>query len=424
MSVISFMQGEIITIGNELTSGRAVDLNACYVAERLAAFGIAVTRITTVGDDPARVSRAIRDSMGESDFVVVTGGLGSTDDDITNQIVADALQRPLSLHREKFEQIKQHVETSGLRMSPSFEKMAWMPKGSQVLSPKEEMCGFSLVEGKVALYFLPGVPEQTRHLMDAYVLPEILSRYASRPVARHRVLKIYGLSEPEISERLKPVPRKDPDLLVGFYPHYPETHISLSMKGCDVQAVTREVERMEEEIRTILGQYIFGSDEDTLAGVVGGLLKERGLSLSVAESCTGGLIGNLVTNVPGSSSYFTGGVVTYSNQAKMDMLQVSPKMLEDHGAVSDSTVRQMAEGVRSAFRADLGLAVTGIAGPEGGSVEKPVGTVHIGLASGSVTLSERYRFHGRRRQIKLNTSMMALDWVRRFLCGYPFISGL
>jgi nicotinamide-nucleotide amidase len=418
------MQGEIITIGNELTSGRAVDLNACYVAERLAAFGIPVTRITTVGDDPLRVSRAIKDAMGESDFVVVTGGLGSTEDDITNQIVADALKRPLLLHKGKFEQIKQHVEASGLRMSPSFEKMAWMPKGSQVFNPEEEMCGFSLVEGKVALYFLPGVPQQTRHLMDTYVLPEILSRYALRPVARHRVLKIYGLSEPEISERLKPIPRKEPDLLVGFYPHYPETHITLSMKGRDLQTVTREVERIEEEIRTILDQYIFGSDDDTLSGVVGGLLKEKGLSLSVAESCTGGLIANLVTNVPGSSSYFKGGLVTYSNEAKIDILQVPSQVLADHGAVSDSTVRMMAEGVRSALKSDLGLAVTGIAGPGGGSVEKPVGTVHIGLASASGTVAQKYRFRGKRTQIKLNTAMMALDWVRRFVRGYPFIPGL
>ena len=418
------MQGEIITIGNELTSGRALDLNAWYVAEKLASHGVPVTRITTVGDDPIRVSRAIKDAMGESDFVVVTGGLGSTDDDITNQIVAEALQRPLLLHREKFEQIRKHVEANGLRMSPSFEKMAWMPKDSQVFNPKEEMCGFSLVEGKVALYFLPGVPEQMRHLMDTYVLPEILSRYASQPVTRQRILKIYGLSEPEISEHLKNLSKTHPDLILGFYPHYPENHVSVSMNGKDVQTVAEEVERLEKEIRAALGQYIFGSDDDTLAGVAGKLLKEKGLTLSVAESCTGGLIGNLVTNVAGSSSYFLGGIVTYSNQAKIDMLQVDPQILADHGAVSEPTVRRMAEGVRAAFKSDLGLAVTGIAGPEGGSREKPVGTVHIGLASASGTFSQKYLFRGKRKQIKTNSAMMALDWARRFLCGYPFIPGL
>ncbi|MDD5206080.1 MAG: competence/damage-inducible protein A [Desulfobacterales bacterium] len=418
------MQGEIITIGNELTSGRALDLNAWYVAEKLASHGVPVTRITTVGDDPLRVSRAIKDAMGESDFVVVTGGLGSTDDDITNQIVADALQRPLLLHREKLEQIRKHVEANGLRMSPSFEKMAWMPKDSQVFNPEEEMCGFSLVEGKVALYFLPGVPEQMRHLMDTYVLPEILSRYASHPVTRQRILKIYGLSEPEISEHLKNLSKAHPDLILGFYPHYPENHVSVSMNGKDVQTVAEEVERLEKEIRAALGQYIFGSDDDTLAGVAGELLKGKGLTLSVAESCTGGLVGNLVTNVAGSSSYFMGGIVTYSNQAKIDMLQVDPQILADHGAVSEPTVRRMAEGVRAAFKSDLGLAVTGIAGPEGGSREKPVGTVHIGFASASGTFSQKYLFRGKRKQIKMNSAMMALDWARRYLCGYPFIPGL
>lgn len=418
------MQGEIITIGNELTSGRALDLNAWYVAEKLASHGVPVTRITTVGDDPIRVSRAIKDAMGESDFVVVTGGLGSTDDDITNQIVADALQRPLLLHREKLEQIRKHVEANGLRMSRSFEKMAWMPKDSQVFNPEEEMCGFSLVEGKVALYFLPGVPEQMRHLMDTYVLPEILSRYASQPVTRQRILKIYGLSEPEISEHLKNLSKTHPDLILGFYPHYPENHVSVSMNGKDVQTVAEEVERLEKEIRAALGQYIFGSDDDTLASVAGKLLKGKGLTLSVAESCTGGLVGNLVTNVAGSSSYFMGGIVTYSNQAKIDMLQVDPQILADHGAVSEPTVRRMAEGVRAAFKSDLGLAVTGIAGPEGGSREKPVGTVHVGLASASGTFSQKYLFRGKRKQIKMNSAMMALDWARRFLCGYPFIPGL
>lgn len=418
------MQAEIITIGNELTSGRKTDLNASYIAERLAKNGIIVNRITTVGDDPSRVSRAIRDSIGESDFVVVTGGLGSTEDDLTNEIVADTLDRPLSLHNEKFHQIKQYADAIGIEMTPSLEKMAWMPKDSQALSPAEEMCGFSLVEKGVTLFFLPGVPEQARHLLDEYVLPQVRSRFPQKLVLRQRTLKIYGLSEPKIAEILKGISDETPDLMLGFYPHFPENQVSLSLSGMDEEAVTREVERMAERIRSLLGQFVFGADEETLAGVVGSLLRKKGLSLSTAESCTGGLIGNLVTDVPGSSSYFMGGVVTYSNQAKVDLLQVPLQFLLDHGAVSDPTVRKMAEGVRSALRSDLGLAVTGIAGPDGGSREKPVGTVHVGLATASETFSGKYLFRGKREHIKLNTAIMALDWVRRFLCGYPFLSGL
>jgi nicotinamide-nucleotide amidase len=419
------MQGEIITIGNELTSGRAVDLNARYVAERLSGRGLVVNRITTVGDDPQWVSKAIRDALGDApDFIVVTGGLGSTEDDMTNQIVADTLNRPLRLHAEKFRQIREHVEAMGVRMTPSYEKMAWMPRDSEVLSPTEEMCGFSLKEGKATLYFLPGVPEQMRHLLEEYVLPHLLSCQASTPVSRYRVLKIYGLSEPEISEILKRVKRRDPGLFVGYYPHFPENHLSLGMQGPEEQAVDREMENMEAEIRTLMGEYVFGSDEETMSGVVGRLLEERGLSLAIAESCTGGLIGNLVTNNPGSSSYFLGGVVSYSNQAKIDLLRVDPDLLKSHGAVSEPIARGMADGARAALQSDVALAVTGIAGPEGGSREKPVGTVHIGLATPSGTFAGRYLFRGKRRQIKLNAAMMALDWARRYLCGYSFLPGL
>jgi nicotinamide-nucleotide amidase len=418
------MQGEIITIGDELISGRAVDLNARYVAERLAAHGLAVNRITTVGDDPLRVSNAIKDALRQSaDFVIVTGGLGSTEDDITNRIVADALNRPLRLNLEKFRQIQRHVEAMGVRMTPSLEKMAWLPQDAELLSPAEEICGFSLKEGEAVLYFLPGVPEQMRHLTEEYVLPQILSR-SSRTVSKFRVLKIYGLREPEISEILKKVKRRDPNLLIGYYPHFPENHLSLSMRGLEEQSVGQELERMESEIRALLGEYVFGFDGETMASVVGKWLEERGLSLSVAESCTGGLIGNLVTNSPGSSSYFLGGVVSYSNQAKIDLLHVDPEHLKSHGAVSEPVARAMAEGVRAALRSDVGLAVTGIAGPDGGSREKPVGTVHIGLATPSGTFAGKYLFRGKRRQIKLNAAMMALDWARRYLRGYPFLHSL
>lgn len=418
------MQGEIITIGNELISGQAWDVNARYVAERLAAHGLVVNRITTVGDDPSRVSSAIKDALVDSDFIIVTGGLGSTEDDMTNQIVADALKRPLRLNKQKFRQIQEHVDSIGGEMSRSLEKMAWMPQDSEVLSPGEEICGFSLVEGKTTLFFLPGVPEQMRHLLKEYVLPRILSSHRTRPVSMHKVLKIYGLSEPEISEIVKRATKEDPALLIGYYPHFPENHLSLSMRGMEEQAVGREMERMESEIRRLLGEYVFGCDEETMASVVGQLLQGRGLSLSMAESCTGGLIGNLVTNTPGSSSWFLGGVVSYSNQVKVDLLHVDPELLKSHGAVSEPVARAMAQGVRAALGSDLGLAVTGIAGPDGGSAEKPVGTVHIGLATPSGTFSGKYLFRGKRRQIKLNAAMMALDWARRYLCGYPFLHGL
>ncbi|MGD2126798.1 MAG: competence/damage-inducible protein A [Desulfobacteraceae bacterium] len=415
------MHGEIITIGNELISGRTLDLNAWYAAGRLTASGLRVTRITTVGDDPERLSKAITEAVAQSEFVIITGGLGSTEDDITNVIVADALNRPLCLDTQMFEQIKMYVEARGIEMSSSLEKMAWMPKDAKLLNPEGNVCGFSLIENDAQLYFLPGVPDQMRYLMDEFVLPEILLHCETLPVLRHRVLKLYGLSEPNIADILKKLPGKPGNVILGFYPRFPENHITMSLRGPDEPTVTSELGVMEEKIRNLVGQYIFATGNQTMEGVVGDMLRRTGMSISVAESCTGGLIGNLLTNVPGSSEYFHGGVVVYSNKAKVDLLNVSSETIETHGAVSEQTVREMVEGVRQMFKTNMGLAVTGIAGPEGGSDEKPVGTVHIGLVAGEKVFSRKYRFWGARRQIKLNTAMMALDWVRRYLNGDSFL---
>jgi len=418
------MYGEIITIGNELTSGRTLDLNAWYAAGRLTASGLHVTRITSVGDDLHMVSEVLKSAVEKSCFVIVTGGLGSTEDDITNQVVAEALKRPLCLDRQMFEMIKSHTESRGIQMTPSLEKMAWMPEGSRLLNPRGRICGFCLEEQRVRLYFLPGVPDQMRYLMDKVVLPEILVYFKTLPVMRQRILKVYGLSEPGIAEVFKELQGKTGEVLFGFYPHFPENHITISLRAEDEPKVIRELDRVEAKVKDLLGTYIFGTEDETMEEVVGRLLTERNLTLCVAESCTGGLIGHRLTNIPGSSTYFQGGALVYSNQAKQDLLHVSPETLEKHGAVSNKTAEEMARGVLRLLKANMGLAVTGIAGPEGGTKEKPVGTVHIGLACGAEIFTGRYRFWGNREQVKLNTSTMALDWVRRYLHGDPFLPGL
>ena len=418
------MYGEIITIGNELISGRILDLNAWYAAGRLTASGLRVTRITTVGDDPKRLSEALKSSLKESRFVIVTGGLGSTEDDMTNEIVASALNRPLCRDREMFRQIESYVSTRGIEMTPSLEKMAWMPEGSKTLNCKGATCGFYLEEDKVRLYFLPGVTDQMRYLMDKFVLPEILAQYKTLPVLRQRILKIYGLSEPSIAETLKNLSERTGNLILGFYPHFPENHITITLRGHDEPTVLSDLDRVEKEIRDLVGPFIFATGNQSMESVVGNMLRERVLTISLAESCTGGLIGNLLTNVSGSSNYFQEGLVVYSNQSKVDRLNVSSKTIERYGAVSDQTVREMAKGVKKSLNTDIGLAVTGIAGPDGGSKEKPVGTVFIGMTANNEIFSRRYLFWGTREQVKLNTATMALDWVRRYLNGDPFLSGV
>lgn len=418
------MYGEIITIGNELSSGRTLDLNSWYAAGRLTASGLRVTRITSVGDDHKMVSDALKRAVEASRFVIVTGGLGSTDDDITNEIVAQALNRPLCLDQQMLEKIKDHARARKIKITSSLEKMAWMPEGSRMLNPGGNACGFSLIEKEVHLYFLPGVPDQMRYLMDKIVLPEILSRHKTLPIMRQRILKLYGLNEPGIAEIFKKIQGRTGNIVFGFYPRFPENHITISLRGQDEPTVTKELDRVEMEVRRLVGPYIFAAGDQNMEEVVGLLLLEKNLSISVAESCTGGLIGHRLTSVPGSSSYFHGGVVVYSNQSKVDLLRVDPRTLETHGAVSERTVEEMARGVKDRIKTDLGLAVTGIAGPDGGTRQKPVGAVHVGLAAREKTFSREYRFWGNRGQVKLNSSMMALDWVRRYVNGNPFLPGI
>jgi len=246
----------------------------------------------------------------------------------------------------------------------------------------------------------------------------------SLPKQEQRVIKAYGLEQSEIAARIEGLERGASGISVEICPAFPAYHICICSTTPAANSAKRNLEQIEQEIRARLQPFIFAAGNQTMADALGERLHEKSLTLAVAESCTGGLIGHLLTEVPGSSRYFLGGVVVYSNQAKMDLLQVAQDTIDRHGAVSATTALQMAEGVKGRFQADIGLAVTGIAGPGGGTTEKPVGTVHIGLALRDKTYSERYRFQGSRNQIKSNTAMMAMDWVRRVLNGHPFIPGV
>lgn len=418
------MYGEIITIGDELISGNTLDLNSSYAAARLTASGFRVRRITSVGDDYQLVPKALSTALKTSRFVIVTGGLGPTDDDVTNEIVADVFNRSLCLDPQMFDRIKSYVEAKGLEMTPALEKMAWMPEGSRVIDPDIFMCGCCIEEQDVHLYFLPGVPEQMRHLFDKFVLPELLDIYNTLPAVGQNILKLYGIKEPDIAEILKELQGNTGDVVLGYYPQFPENHITLSLQGKNEQFVAKELERVETDIRRLLGSFIFSSGKKSMEEIVGQALLDRAMTISVAESCTGGLIGHRLTNVPGSSGYFQGGVVVYSNESKAGLINVNPETLKTHGAVSTQTVKEMAQGVKNRFGTDLGLAVSGIAGPDGGSRERPVGTVHIGLAAGGHVLAGKYLFWGDREQVKLETSTMALDWIRRYLNEDSFLPGI
>ena len=418
------MLTEIIIIGNELISGRTRDLNGWYASGCLLSCGLEVSGITTVGDNYDTLSSVLRAAVKRSHFIIVTGGLGPTEDDLTTRIVSRALDRPLFLDQAVLDHLKGKTKKLGLRWSPSLENLAWLPRGAKMLDPEGEVCGFSLSEGDSLLYFLPGVPEQTREMMNRFVIPDILQRYRPATVPRHRVLKVYGLIESYIADVFKGLSDELTDVMFGFYPSFPENHITITVRGKKDEDIERELDRTEQKIRGLLGPYIFASDDKTMEAIVGDLLKERNMTISVAESCTGGLIGHRLTSIPGSSLYFERGIIVYSNRSKVEMLGVNKQTIDSYGAVSDQTVREMAQGIKKTAKTDMGLAVTGIAGPSGGAEDKPVGTVFIGLSVDGKILSGQYRFSGERDKVKLTTSEMALDWVRRYLNGHPFIPGI
>lgn len=408
------MRGELIVVGDEVLDGRVMNLNGRRLAARLASAGLPLSRITTVGDEPEVMGRVLSHAARLADFVIVTGGLGHTDDDLTTAVAAESFGRPLTVHQEVLDHIASVCKARGRSMG-RLERLALIPRGAEPLAPGEHFCGFSLDEERCLLFFLPGVPEEVLDLFDRKVLPSLLARFSERPFFRQRTIKLLGLTESEVSERLKGLAKDHPGVALGSYPNFPEVHLSLTVKGGDESGLEATLDRMEADLRGRLGSHIYGRDKETLPGVVGRLLSQSGLTLSTAESCTGGRVAELITSVPGSSAYFTQGVVTYANAAKESLLGVERADLERYGAVSSRVAAAMAQGLRERAGTDLAVSVTGIAGPDGGSQEKPVGTVFFGLASARRTGVEKRKFIGPRGWVQVQAATWALNMVRRHL---------
>jgi nicotinamide-nucleotide amidase len=414
--------GEIITIGDELISGRVRDRNAEFVAGRLFALGVRVRAITTVADDLSRIQDALTRAVGRSDLVLVTGGLGPTDDDVTCAAAAEVGGVPLVRNEAIWDKIKGFLQMRGRGESPEqYEKLAVMPQGAEIIDPRGNTCGFSMTMEGIPVFLLPGVPEQTRDLMDAQVIPALSARLADGSVIRQFFVKTFGLDETEIQQRLAPLVADWGSVSVGYYPNFPEVHLMLTAQAKTENEAAAMLARAEGDVRRVLGEVIYGGERDSLESVVGALLTDRRLILAVAESCTGGLIGHRLTGVAGSSAYVDRVLVTYSNRAKVELLGVSQNTLEKHGAVSAETAVEMAGGVRVRSGVDLGLAVTGIAGPDGGTDAKPVGTVFIALSDSQRTKVKRHLFFGQRHHIKALTAASALDWLRRYFIQPGFM---
>ncbi len=409
------MNGELIAIGDELTSGRIVNSTSYFAASHLFGAGHTVTSMTTVGDEADKIGQALLESISRSDFVVLTGGLGSTSDDITSVAVSAALDRPQTFYPEIFAKIQ---KSDAFHDSPSMEKMAWLPSGAEILKPGESMAGFMLVYAEKPIFFLPGVPHQMRELMLDRVIP-ILATWQENAfhLVHQKIYKVFGVEEMEINKRLADLENQGNGIRIGYYPMAAEVHVSLTVCTDNVAETKELFLHNEKLLKAALAELIYGEDDETMASITGGLLRVKGFSLGLAESCTGGLMANMVTTVPGSSVYFRGSVVAYANEVKQHLLGVAEKTLVDFGAVSEETAAEMAVGVRQATGADIGVAITGIAGPDGGTADKPVGTVCFSLATPEGSFQETHLFSGKRAMVQAKAATMGLDLVRRFLLG-------
>jgi nicotinamide-nucleotide amidase len=419
------VRAEIIAIGSELVLGGVADTNSLYLAEELLTLGIEVRYKAVVGDDPKDIEAALQHALGRADVVITTGGLGPTGDDLTRKVVARVTGRRLVLHDETLQHITQLREARQRRMTAEQATQALIPRGAKVIpNPVGTAPGFFLRfkdEGKTerALMCLPGVAMEVQHIFPAggSALLEAFVGPAARGTLLRRRLRTFGLVESEVDARLRDLYTAERNAVLGLQAGVYGVDVSLTVRGRAPDSAEAVMRRMDRAVRDCVGAYLYAARDQTMESVVALKLKEKGLTVAVAESCTGGLISQRLTSVPGSSAYFDRAVVTYSDRAKVDLLKVSEALIRAKGSVSGEVAQAMAEGVREQRGADLGLAVTGIAGPTGGTKEKPVGLVYLALADKKTSVCRQHLFSGDRDGIRFRASQAALDLLRRYLSG-------
>lgn len=408
---------EILAVGTELLTPHRIDTNSLYLTQQLNDVGIDVRAKGIVGDDPRDLADRLRQALASADLVVTTGGLGPTSDDLTREIAAEVLGLELIEQPELVQSIERRFERRGLRMPDANRRQAAVPRGATVLAnPNGTAPGLWMPAGERVLVLLPGPPREMQPMFERAVAPLLSARTGKRRVYR-RVLKIAGRAESHVEEIAQPIyarlgaGEQPIQTTILASPGLIELH--LSGRGEDGEAIEHALDNGVRQLATALGPAVFSTDGRSLEEVVAGLFIEHGLTLAVAESCTGGLLSGRLTDVPGSSAWFVGAVVAYANEIKVQALGVPDSLIEAHGAVSEPVGRAMAEGVRSIFKAGVGVGITGIAGPSGGTPEKPVGTVVIAVSTAHDTAVRTLRLAGDRSMIRQHAVVAALDDVRK-----------
>ena len=412
------MNAEIISIGDELLIGQVVNTNQAYIAEQLNTVGISVKRMTTVGDRESEILGSFKEAWKSHDIAVITGGLGPTHDDITRSVVCKFFDTSLVKNEEALENVKRLFGSRGLPVTTLNEQQALVPNGCTVIQNTQGTApGYLFEKEGKTMIVMPGVPFEMTAMMENFVLPHF-SRKVKGIVVRHRTLKTTGIAESLLAERIGDVGAlfsPGSGITLAFLPSPLGVRLRISVRSSSAADADRALSDVEAKLRAKAHKYIYGMEKEELEDIVGRLLIERRMTIAVAESCTGGLIMDRLTDVPGSSAYFLHGDVVYSNESKIARVGVPEEIVAEHGAVSREVAEALAEGIRKQSGTDIGVSTTGIAGPSGGTDEKPVGLLWIGFSDKQTTFAMKFNFGNNRRRFKERASQATLELVRRKL---------
>ncbi len=407
------MTVEIVAIGDEIISGHTIDTNSAFIAKKLVEIGLPVVFKTAVGDDIRHMEQVISQALKRADIVITTGGLGPTDDDITRRAIVKVFKRNLVFHEDVLEDLIKRFKERGLEMPSINQNQALLPQGAMYLPNKTgSAIGIVIEENDKIFVSLPGVPREMQIMVDDELIPFLRTRI-KREYFKIIKLRTTGIIESALAEKIKPHIKIPNSIKFAYLPSYGGVDLRIIASGDSKEETDKTAEKLSAQLRELIGKYIYGENDDTLEAIIGKLLKERKQTLATAESCTAGLLSGKITDVSGASEYFDRGFITYTNESKMDLLGVPEKTLTDHGAVSAQTAEAMATSVREKAGTDYGVAITGIAGPGGGTEEKPVGTVYIAIASAKGVVSKKFLM-SKDRVINRNRSIYAaLEMLRR-----------
>jgi len=402
------MKAEIISIGSEILKGQIVDTNANFIAQKLTKLSIDLNYISAVGDNQKMLLSLFKKAFNRSDLIITTGGLGPTEDDITYQTIGRALNLKLIKYPEAEEHLRKFLNRINIKISPSNLKQIYLPEGAKIIINQYGTAPAMILEkdNKIICSF-PGVPHEMKNLIEEP--PSIIKK--------SKILKVTGLGESSVNELIRDYINRQTNFSFGIYANPEDIQVQVTTEAPSEKEVEKLLQSSVNQLTKILGNYIYGSDEETLEEVVGKLLKTKKLTVAVAESCTGGMLGEMITRIPGSSEYFQGGVISYNTKVKEDLLKVPPEVIKKYGEVSEEVARLMAEGVRINCHSDIGISITGIAGPGGATEKKKVGLVYMALSDGEKIITQKHQLFRNRQLVRLRACRRALNMLRLYLIG-------